>query len=71
MSPIRSQTDLLLMNQMVAMVMEKKASGLMGTWTRAAVRAKRMKMPTRLKATRKRSLTLRWAASWLSLVFDE
>lgn len=47
------------MNQMVAMVTEKKVSVSMGTRTRAAVREKRKRMATRLKATRMRSFTLR------------
>lgn len=51
--------DSLLMNQMVAMVTEKKVSGSMGTRTRAAVTEKRRRMATRLKATRMRSFTLR------------
>ena len=53
----RAQNSL-LMNQMVAMVTEKKVSGGMSTGTRAAVREKRRKMLMRLKATRRRSLTL-------------
>lgn len=46
------------MNQMVAMVTEKKVSGCMSTWTRAAVSEKKMKMATMLKATRTCSFTL-------------
>lgn len=48
-----------LMNQMVAMVTEKKVSGCMCTGTRAAVTEKRRKMTIRLEATRRPSLTLR------------
>ena len=47
-----------LMNQMVAMVMEKKVSGSIWTRTRAAVREKSSRMAPMLTATRTRSRTL-------------
>lgn len=47
------------MNQMVAMVTEKKVSGRRQTWTRTAVREKSRKMKIMLAATRTRCFTLR------------
>lgn len=47
------------MNQMVAMVMEKKRSASMGTLTSAAVRTKSSSMKIRLPAMRMASETLR------------
>lgn len=51
-SPTLSHTDLQLMNQMVAMVTEKKRSSSMGTLTRTAVSMKSSRIKTRLPAMR-------------------
>lgn len=52
LSGFHSHTDLQLMNQIVAMVTEKKRSSSMGTLTSTAVRMKSSRIKTRLPAIR-------------------
>lgn len=49
---MHNHADLQLMNQIVAMVTEKKRSSSMGTLTSTAVRMKSSRMKTRLPAIR-------------------